>query len=336
MSQDWLVQLASKRAPERQGCRSRSADRRGARIPAARADAAARIDGRRCARARSPKQNIGVAGARPRADGGDHRHARRLRSAIPVRIYVPHDAGPDWIVWYHGGGGVIGSIDGSGAVTRYLAAHTRLHGRVGRLPARSRGQASRGDRGCVRRVGGARRRACRAAASVAVGGDSFGGFLSVHVDQRTRDAGMRPAGPPGPGLSGRRSDADSSPSIERYAEGYLLTKTMMHWFRDHYLNSRTTSRCPARRGSGPTLDGRGTRDRRDGRVRSARRRGQRLGRAPARRRRRRCATTATTRSITGFISLGGVVRAARAALDEICAEIVEMLRAVIRFRRCTF
>src|SRR6476660_6638243 len=25
---------------------------------------------------------------------------------IPVRLYVPYDAGPDWLVYFHGGGGV--------------------------------------------------------------------------------------------------------------------------------------------------------------------------------------------------------------------------------------
>src|SRR5439155_17726701 len=49
----------------------------------------------------------------------------RVGSDIPVRIYVPHDAGADWLVYYHGGGGVIGSIVGSEPVTRHLAARTR-------------------------------------------------------------------------------------------------------------------------------------------------------------------------------------------------------------------
>src|SRR5258706_14474121 len=44
---------------------------------------------------------------------------------VPVRIFVPHDAGPTWFRYFHGGGGVIGSIVGSEPGTRYLAAHTR-------------------------------------------------------------------------------------------------------------------------------------------------------------------------------------------------------------------
>src|SRR5262245_56733231 len=44
--------------------------------------------------------------------------------AIPMRIFVPFDAGPHWIVYLHGGGGVIGSIRSSEPVTRLLAAQT--------------------------------------------------------------------------------------------------------------------------------------------------------------------------------------------------------------------
>src|SRR3954466_11371041 len=32
---------------------------------------------------------------------------------VPVRIFVPHGAGPHWLIYFHGGGGVIGSIAGS-------------------------------------------------------------------------------------------------------------------------------------------------------------------------------------------------------------------------------
>ena len=43
---------------------------------------------------------------------------------IPVRIFVPPAARPDWIIYFHGGGGVIGSIRSSEPVTRLLAAQT--------------------------------------------------------------------------------------------------------------------------------------------------------------------------------------------------------------------
>ena len=73
-----------------------------------------------------------------------------------------------------------------------------------------------------------------ARAKVAVGGDSFGGYLAAHVDHDARESRLR------------RPDLQvliypsvdmtlTSPSIDRLAEGYVLTKALMDWFRDHYL-----------------------------------------------------------------------------------------------------
>ena len=45
--------------------------------------------------------------------------------AIPVRVYMPPTPTDDWLVYFHGGGGVIGSIRDKDPVTRYLAAATR-------------------------------------------------------------------------------------------------------------------------------------------------------------------------------------------------------------------
>ncbi len=42
-----------------------------------------------------------------------------------------------------------------------------------------------------------------------------------------------------------------SPSIERNAEGYLLTRSMVHWFRGHTCTPTTTA-GQSRRSSGPT------------------------------------------------------------------------------------
>src|SRR5687767_15372651 len=44
---------------------------------------------------------------------------------IPVRVFVPHGASDNWLVWIHGGGGVIGSVDASESHARYLAAHAK-------------------------------------------------------------------------------------------------------------------------------------------------------------------------------------------------------------------
>ena len=243
-------------------------------------------------------------------------------AAIPVRIFVPHDAGLDWIVYYHGGGGVIGSIAGSEPVARYLAAQTKCTvASVGyRLGPEDRHPAGVYDacaawRGLVARMptGG----------HAAVAGDSFGGFLSAHVDRHALETGAR------------RPDLQvliyplvdmtlTSPSIERFASGYVLTKATMHWFRSHYLHPEDDPRSASPwfwadlGGSAPALVVTAgfdpLVDEGDGWA-------ARLRDAGVTVRHRRHASL-----IHGFLSFAGVVRAAHAAADQLCADIVEMLR----------
>jgi acetyl esterase len=100
---------------------------------------------------------------------------------IPVRIFVPPDASAHWIVWFHGGGGVIGSIIGSEMQTRYLAAKTGCTvASVGyRLGPEDRHPAAIDDACAAFEALSAK---VPAGGRIAVGGDSFGGFLAAHVD----------------------------------------------------------------------------------------------------------------------------------------------------------
>lgn len=158
---------------------------------------------------------------------------------IPVRVYNPGggDALPA-LLWFHGGGWVIGSVEGSdptaralanqsGAVvisvdyhlapeykfpapaedcyaaTRYVAEHP---GEFGIDPAR-----------------------------IAVGGDSAGGNLAAVVAIMARERG-------GPRIAFQAlvypvTDYNlDSESYRANANGYLLTVGSMRWFWDHYLN----------------------------------------------------------------------------------------------------
>jgi len=154
---------------------------------------------------------------------------------IPVRLYIPPAAGPNWIVYFHGGGGVIGSIRASEPVTRLLAAQTSctvasVEYRLGpehHHPAAIDDACAAFDALAAR---AARTSPAAGAVRVAVAGDSFGGFLSAHVDRRAT----------------RRPDLQvliypltdmllGSPSIEQHARGYLLTGSMIRWFRRNYL-----------------------------------------------------------------------------------------------------
>jgi acetyl esterase/lipase len=242
--------------------------------------------------------------------------------AIPVRLFVPPDATPHWIVYLHGGGGVIGSIRSSEPVTRLLAAQTRcvvasVEYRLGpehRHPAAIEDACAAWD-ALAPRVSGGR---------MAVAGDSFGGFLSAHVDHHALATG------------GRRPDLQvliypvvdmtlTSPSIERHATGYLLTKAMVHWFRNNYLNASDDRRAispmfwPDLRRSAPALIATAGYD---PLVDEGDRYAELLRAAGTEARLRRYPSL-----IHGFLSLAGGVTAARAAIDELCHDICELLGA---------
>jgi len=242
---------------------------------------------------------------------------------VPVRIYVPPRVTGAWIVYFHGGGGVIGSIEGSDAVTRYLAAHTGATvASVGyRLGPEYKHPIAIDDAFAAYRALLAR---VPSAARVGVAGDSFGGFLAAHVDRRARQAKVRP--PDVQALIYPIVDLTlRSPSIARYADGYLLTSAMMHWFRDNYLRSVADAELgspwfwPDVAASAPALivtaafdplvdEGDGWADR------------LRAAGVPVRHRRE-------PGLVHGFLSLAGAVDAARAATDRICADLVELLRS---------
>ena len=240
---------------------------------------------------------------------------------IPVRIYVPNDKGKNWLVWYHGGGGVIGSIEGSERVTRYLAEHTKCTvASVGyRLGPEDKHPIAIEDAVHAWEALTAR---MPKDARAAVGGDSFGGFLSVHVDAAARTRGLR------------RPDLQvlvyplldltlTQPSIDKYADGYLLTKSMMHYFRGHYLHddddkeagspwfwpdvSGSSAAIIHTAGFDPLVD--------EGNAWAARLRDAGVTV------RHHCHESL----VHGFISLAGIVRAAKSAMDQICVEIVELL-----------
>jgi acetyl esterase len=240
---------------------------------------------------------------------------------IPVRIFVPHGAGKNWLVWCHGGGGVIGSIDGAERHTRYLAAKTKCTvASIGyRLGPEDRHPAAIDDACAAWEALTAR---MPAGGRAAVGGDSFGGFLAAHIDRHARAHRMR--APDLQVLIYPVLDFTlTSPSIDRYAEGYLLTKAMMHYFRDHYLNSadeRETASpwfWPDLGGSAPALV---VTAGFDPLVDEGNEWAGRLAEADV-----SVQHYCHDSLVHGFLSLAGISRAARSATDQICAEIVDML-----------
>jgi acetyl esterase len=179
--------------------------------------------------------------------------------AASLRVYRPHRRGHGLLVYFHGGGGVVGSIDGSDAWCRFLAFHGEVQVAAVeyRLAPEHRHPAAIEDaisgwRWAV--ANGARLGATR----LAVGGDSFGGYLAAMIDQATSRAELQAsalpaaAGLPPPALQlllYPLTDLTMSlPSHRHRAEGFLLTGPMMRWFRGHYLG---TGAAAAQRAASP-------------------------------------------------------------------------------------
>ncbi|MBF8377301.1 alpha/beta hydrolase [Alicyclobacillus mali] len=161
----------------------------------------------------------------------------KVRMYRPEGIEAPYPA----LVYYHGGGWVVGDLETHDPVCRVLAKDGRavVFSIDYRLAPEHKFPAAVEDAyDALQWI------AERAAdfqldpARIAVGGDSAGGNLAAVTSILAKERG----GPdisfqlliyPSTGYDPARPPA----SIEANAEGYLLTGGMMLWFRDQYLNS---------------------------------------------------------------------------------------------------
>ena len=156
---------------------------------------------------------------------------------IPVRIYWPResDEAMPALVWYHGGGWTIGSIEGADANCRRLATLAdcvviSVDYRMGPedpFPAAVDDAYAR----AVRAVQNAPRMNIDPE-RIAVGGDSAGGNLSAVVCQLLRDRG-------GPTLAHQLlvyPATDAACDSKSYEENaaYVLTPEVMGWFYNNY------------------------------------------------------------------------------------------------------
>jgi acetyl esterase len=168
---------------------------------------------------------------------------------IPGRLYEPEDlpAGSPLLVYFHGGGWVIGSIDTHDGTCRYLAkqANVRVLSVGYRLAPEYPFPAAADDAHAAFRYAAANAETLGADPSaIAVGGDSAGGNLTAVVClDALRAGGPRPVFQllfyPATDPSVRRR------SREVFADGFLLTDEDMTWFLDHYcpdVSARTDPR----------------------------------------------------------------------------------------------
>ena len=157
---------------------------------------------------------------------------------IPVRVYASEGDNLPVVMYFHGGGWVLGDIDSHDGTCKQLLAElgdavvVSVHYRLApedKYPAAAddcyAAAAWVAEHGAEIGADGSR---------MAVAGDSAGGNLSAVVSQMARDKG-------GPAIAAQVLHVPvtdhnySYPSYTENAEGKLLTRASMVWFWDHYL-----------------------------------------------------------------------------------------------------
>ena len=206
---------------------------------------------------------------------------------LQYRLYRPPSDGPHPIVvYFHGGGWVLGSHDSDDPLCRDLCVRSDAvivsvdyrHAPEDRFPAAVDDgfAASKWIADHAVELGGV-------PGQLAVCGWSAGGNIAAVVCQRARDAG-------GPAIVGQvllTPVTDSDMTRESYvenADGYVLTTPLMQWFWDHYADPDDRRHphgvaAARRRSLGPPAGAGGHL-----RVRPAPRRGDRLRRCDGSRR----------------------------------------------------
>ena len=164
-------------------------------------------------------------------------------SELPIRIYQPRESKPGELlpvlVWFHGGGFVIGNLDTHDSACRMLAnqGDCLVVAVDYRLAPESKFPAAVEDSMAAlrwvalhaREVGGDPER-------IAVGGDSAGGNLAAVCALLARNEGyprvafqllIYPCTAPEPETASHR----------KFAEGYVLTRNTITWFYKQYVRS---------------------------------------------------------------------------------------------------
>jgi acetyl esterase len=171
---------------------------------------------------------------------------------VPVRIYTPAGAGPfGALVFFHGGGWVIGNIETHDALCRELTKGT---GCVTvsvdyRLAPEHKFPAGPDDCYAATKWVAENARGLNVDANrIAVGGDSAGGNLAAVISQMARDRG-------GPKLAFQlliypaTDCSNETPSQREFQQdGYILSRADMEWFYGHYLSAKDRTNplaCPA-------------------------------------------------------------------------------------------
>jgi len=164
-------------------------------------------------------------------------------SELPIRIYQPREGKPGEqlpvLVWFHGGGFVIGDLDTHDSACRMLAnqADCLVVAVDYRLAPEFKFPAAVEDSmAALRWVALHARELGGDPGRIAVGGDSAGGNLAAVCALLARNEGhprlafqllVYPCTAPEP----------ETPSHRKFAEGYILTRNAITWFYKQYVRS---------------------------------------------------------------------------------------------------
>ena len=163
-----------------------------------------------------------------------------IADSVPVRIYNPNPAEIlPCLVYFHGGGWVIGDLETHDSICRKLAnsASCVVVAVDYRLAPEHIYPAPMND--CYTALNWVVKQAAELgvnANKIAVGGDSVGGNLSAVMALRARDEN-------GPHICHQLlvypvTDATfDTPSYRENGEGYMLSKATMEWFWQHYIGN---------------------------------------------------------------------------------------------------
>jgi acetyl esterase len=167
---------------------------------------------------------------------------------IPIRIYTPEGRAPfPALVYFHGGGWVIGNLDTHDSICRALAngAKCVVVSVDYRLAPEHKFPAAVEDAYiAVKWVADNSDHLQIDPNRLAVGGDSAGGNLAAVVSLIARDEGtpslvFQLLVYPNTNLSSFDTD-----SYSEHAENYILKKSSVEWFRDHYLTTEQDRQNP--------------------------------------------------------------------------------------------
>lgn len=165
---------------------------------------------------------------------------------IPVRVYAPGGGQRPALIYFHGGGFVLGSLDASDRTCRALAnaSGCTVVSVEYRLAPEHPFPAAAGDAFAVTsHVASHGREFGIDERLLAVGGESAGGNLAAVTALRARDAG-------GPHLSFQLlvyplvDFDDDSPSMREFGDDHFLTRDALEYFAGHYFGGGSDRRHP--------------------------------------------------------------------------------------------